>query len=252
MGKFFRETKLNYSTGKSIILNNYHLDGDKFNHKEFEKTPSRTEVINFLLSINKSEKKYYLEIGVRNPNDNFNAIKAQHKFSVDPGIEHEENPVDFKLSSDDFFNQYENNDKLKGILFDVIFIDGLHLAEQVDRDIKNSLKYLKSNGFIVVHDCNPPTEFHAREQYLYTLSPAGYFWNGTVWKSFYKNRLDKNISCCCIDSDWGIGIISKNKIFDYLHDDFNPFLEYYIFNEKRIESLNLISFDEFKKIILSK
>ena len=69
----------------------------------------------------------YLEIGVRNPDDNFNRIKAEDKYSVDPGVEFKVNPVDFKLTSDQFFAQLLNGEVLnQNILFDVIFIDGLH------------------------------------------------------------------------------------------------------------------------------
>lgn len=34
------------------------------------------------------------------------------------------------MTSDDFFIKLENNEILDNIKFDVIFIDGLHLAEQ--------------------------------------------------------------------------------------------------------------------------
>ncbi len=40
------------------------------------------------------------------------------------------------MTSDDFFRQYQ------GPLFDLIFIDGLHLSEQVLTDIRNSLQWL--------------------------------------------------------------------------------------------------------------
>ena len=66
------------------------------------------------------------------------------------------------------------------ITFDVIFIDGLHLADQVEKDIDNALKFIKEDGFIILHDVNPPTEWHARESYLFFNSPAAGAWNGTV------------------------------------------------------------------------
>ncbi|WP_100612251.1 class I SAM-dependent methyltransferase [Confluentibacter lentus] len=67
------------------------------------------------------------------------------------------------MTSDEFFQKLSANDILSNsIKFNVIFIDGLHLAQQADRDIKNAIKYIKNDGFIVVHDCNPPSEWHAR------------------------------------------------------------------------------------------
>ena len=217
---------------------------------EANKKPYRHEVINFLLDQLKGDKKY-LEIGVRNPNVNFNKINCETKYSVDPGIEFKENPVDFKLTSDEFFNELSKGKILdKGIKFDVIFIDGLHLANQVYKDILNALDYLTEDGFIVVHDCNPPTEYHAREDHGFTLSPARNFWNGSVWKAFYKMRFNVETSCFCIDSDWGIGVISKQKIVAPLTEDFNPFLEYFIFDSQRKESLNLMDFETFKSMIV--
>ncbi|NRA13228.1 MAG: class I SAM-dependent methyltransferase [Crocinitomicaceae bacterium] len=73
-----------------------------------------------------------------------------------------------------------------GIQFDVIFIDGLHLATQVDRDIFNSMKFIKNDGFVVLHDCNPPTEWSARGNFRYHNTPAWKYWNGTTWKASLK------------------------------------------------------------------
>mgnify|MGYP006088663887 FL=1 len=96
---------------------------------EIEKSPKRHEIINFLLSQFNSATTY-LEIGVRNPDHNFNKIDADKKYSVDPGVEFKSNPVDFQLTSDAFFEQLEVQKILTpDTLFDVIFIDGLHLAE---------------------------------------------------------------------------------------------------------------------------
>ena len=60
-------------------------------------------------------------------------------------------------------------------------------------------------------------------------------WNGTTWKAFFKYRQREDLFSCCIDSDWGIGIISKtinigrptkveNNFFEY-----NFFLCYLLF-----------------------
>lgn len=217
--------------------------------RELGKRPYRYELINFLLEKFEGEKKY-LEIGVRNPSDNFNKINCSNKISVDPGIEFKENPVDYKLTSDEFFSKISEESILStDIKFDVIFIDGLHLAEQVYRDILNALNHLSEDGFIVLHDCNPPTEYHAREEHNFRLSPARSIWNGTVWKAFYKMRMNTEVSTACIDSDWGIGIVTKRKIASPLLKDINPFFEYSVFNENRKDSLNLMSFETFKSLI---
>lgn len=216
---------------------------------ELNKKPSRTEIINFILSqFNGSTS--YLEIGVRNPDHNFNHIKADNKYAVDPGVEFKENPVDFKLTSDEFFEKLNNNEILSPkIKFDVIFIDGLHLAEQVDRDIKNAMDYIKDDGFIVLHDCNPPTEWHARTDYNYHYTPAGMFWNGTTWKAFLKWRFNSNIQSCCINSDWGVGILSKSHKIGQSIEQTNQFYEFSELIANRKEYLNLLTFEDFKKLV---
>ena len=149
---------------------------------------SRTEIINYL--INKYSYKTYLEIGVRDPKTNFDKIKINYKDGVEP------NWLDAPISgnqyiqeSDDYFSSLD-----KTIKYDLIFIDGLHLEHQVDKDIKNSLNHLSENGVIIIHDCNPITELRQREEY--EINGEYPNWNGTTWKSWVKlrcTRLDLNM-----------------------------------------------------------
>lgn len=244
-----KKIKEYYNWGGRFLNDKFHKETSLLCEKEINKSPFRYDVINYLLDSLKRET-YYLEIGVRNPNDNFNKIISGNKYSVDPGLEFKENPVDFKMTSDDFFLKLENGELLsKNIKFDVIFIDGLHLAEQVDRDIKNAINFLNKNGFIVLHDCNPPTEWHARETHKYEISPAMQNWNGTTWKAFMKYRYASDLFSCCIDTDWGIGIISLNTDFGQKPSTRNPFYEFQIFSQNRKESLNLVTFEEFQRFI---
>ena len=191
---------------------------------------SRTSIINHLIS--KYKLKNYLEIGVRDCR-NFDKIIIQNKFGVDPSPIKENHNI-YKISSDNFF---KSNKKY----FDIIFIDGLHFEEQVDKDIANSLSFLSKDGFIIMHDCNPPSEFHQRDKY----EVNGKFpsWNGTVWKSFAKLRMKNNgLSLTCIDCDWGIGVIKKanSQTFPY-----SPILDYNFLDKNRINLLNLISVKNF-------
>jgi hypothetical protein len=216
---------------------------------EVLKMPKRTEIINFLLSL-ANDNTSYLEIGVRNPDDNYKHIVAAQKYSVDPGYEFKTNPASFKVTSDDFFDLLARGEILSNDMkFDVIFIDGLHQAEQVDRDVSNSLHYIKDDGFIVLHDCNPPSEWHAREDFGYKFTPAGKNWNGTTWKAFLKRRADPSLQSCCIDSDWGVGILSKSHLIGKSYQGENQFFEFSEFSRSRIDSLNLISFDRLKELL---
>lgn len=235
--------------GREFFNNPYYIEANKADQAEVNKKPLRFEVINFLIN-HFNRETTYLEIGVRNPAINFDLIKSDIKYSVDPGIEFKENPVDFKMTSDVFFDELREGKVLtKDLKFDVIFIDGLHLADQVDRDIRNALDFIKEDGFIVLHDCNPPTEWHARETHNYRLSPARSNWNGTTWKAFVKWRACPDIYSCCIDTDWGVGVISKTKKMGDPSEVKNRFYDFHVFNNTRKESLNLISMKHFMELI---
>jgi len=204
---------------------------------------TRSDVINVLIS--RFRLKSYLEIGVCDPTACFDKIKTQNKTSVDPGVEFEINPVEFKLTSDDFFTQLEQgNTRFESdYKWDIIFIDGLHLAEQCYRDIKNSLNHISDNGFILLHDCNPPDSFHAREDYLIN----GYYanWNGTVWKAFYKIRTEGlNLETYVVNTDWGIGVIKQSNSPTIIPQE-NPFFEYNVMCSNREKHLGLISVEQF-------
>ncbi len=236
-----------YIAGRKLLNDRAYKEALDRERTEDGKTPKRTDVINLLLS-KRVEKTCYLEIGVRNPDDNYNRINADEKYSVDPGLEFKSNPVDFKMTSDEFFERLSSGSILSSeIRFDVIFIDGLHLADQVDRDIIHSLKFLKRDGFVVLHACNPPTEWHSREDYHFLHSPARGNWNGTTWKAFLKWRSNPSVHSCCIDSDWGIGVLSREHPIGSHMAESNPFFEFRNLAQDRNTLLNLVSFDQFRK-----
>lgn len=191
----------------------------------------RTEIINYL--IEKNNYKNYLEIGVRNPNDNFNKINCDFKIGVDP------NPnsnATFIETSDDFFLKNEKK-------FDIIFIDGLHLCEQVIKDVENSLKFLNKNGTIVCHDCLPNNE---EEQ---MRSPVVNFWTGDVWKAIAYFRMNQeNLQIQVVDADFGCGIIreEKQKLFPKT-DISNMNWEFFIKNRNNL--MNVITVEQFKTIL---
>lgn len=241
-----------WEIGKLMLSDPHFQEVRKVNVLEEQKSPSRTEIINFLISSFGRDTKY-LEIGVRYPSENFNHIQAAQKWSVDPGYEAKENLADFKVTSDEFFEQLSQGRILsKDMKFDVIFIDGLHLAPQVDKDIQNALGYLAEDGFIVLHDCNPPSEWHARYQYHFYYTPAFANWNGTTWKAFLKWRCKPEVYSCCIDTDWGVGILSKQLNIGESITAADEFYEYNQLAEHRKEWLNLQDFESFKKLIQPK
>lgn len=191
---------------------------------------TRTELINGL--IKKYNFKTYLEIGVNTqsqPGYNWVGVDIPVKHGVDPNVD-----TTYRMTSDEFFNNHISQK------YDIIFIDGLHLFEQVYRDITNSLNHLVDGGIIVVHDCNPITEITQRRE------RDSDSWHGDVWKSIVKLKIeDPNINICTVDTDEGCGIIKKGfqellKISEGTNINDYSFLE-----NNRKEALNLISVNEF-------
>ena len=217
---------------KKIFNRIYHqLFVENFDKKlnfEFPKDYSRLDMINYF--IKKNDYKSYLEIGC-DKNQIFSQITLNKKIGVDP---HSGGNV--RKTSDDFFK--ENVEK-----FDLIFIDGLHVYEQVKKDIINSINFLNKEGVILVHDCLPDT-IGKQAVPRYKMQ-----WNGDVWKAIvdFRQRDDLEIHTCFVDQ--GIGIIKKQinssilKINKKTQD-----LKFSDFYHNHKEYLRIINLDEFKKI----
>jgi hypothetical protein len=205
----------------------------------------RYDAINHIIKHKFSERCNYLEIGVLNPTACFDRINADKKTSVDPGLEFASNPASYKMTSDDFFDAVaaHKTEFLPNHKWDIIFIDGLHLADQVDRDIANSMKHISDTGFIVLHDCSPATwECAHSDHEAFLLRPQT--WNGTTWKAFYKFRTEYPYFAYTVDTDQGIGIINRGKNAECINHS-NPFFEYGKMKKDRKHYLNLISVKEF-------
>jgi hypothetical protein len=196
----------------------------------------RYDIINKL--IQSAGYTSYLEIGVRDGTC-FEKISCDIKVGVDPYPT--SGHTTHIMTSDDYFNTIKADTK-----FDIIFIDGLHIHDQVDKDIENALLHLNEGGTIVLHDCNPPTQFHALDYPIYT-PPANGDWNGSVYLSLIKLRIKNHkIKLVTVDTDWGVGILTKKSsapVAAHLDSDVN----WEFFNENRQEILNLISCEEFLK-----
>lgn len=160
---------------------------------------NRTDLINFL--IHTYDLDSYLEIGVQNK-VNFNKInlKDHKKICVDPD---EIANADFITTSDIFFSHNEKTDS--PMMFDIIFIDGLHHCDQVKRDFENSLRYLTPRGFIVLHDCIPTEEIYSK------VPRETKIWNGDVYKFACSLFKYKNIGYLTLDFDYGCGVVWKKE-----------------------------------------
>jgi hypothetical protein len=196
----------------------------------------RWTVINYLIQLN--NYKTYLEIGSgrikKKKRRNFDMIKCENKDGIDP-----QGYCNYKMTSDEFFATVNKK-------YDIIFIDGLHLEEQVMKDILNSLNRLNPNGVVVVHDCNPKLEISQCEEKPKRRPDGGISpWNGTVWRAFAKLRMTRDdLKMLVLESDYGLGIIKKGKqqCFPLTNE-----LTFHLLDKNRKKLLNLITVKEFIK-----
>lgn len=186
----------------------------------------RSDIINRI--IEKNDYKKHLEIGVYRARLNFDKIKVDYKVGVDSGKERHSEAT-FTMTSDKFFELTDDR-------FDIVFVDGLHHAEQVYKDIINSLEVLNEGGTIVCHDMNP-------QRYNHQVIPqVPGDWNGDCWKAFVQLRMERtDLKMCVIDADWGLGIIQRGSQKKLETGE----LTYDNFDKNRNEWLNLLSEKEF-------
>jgi len=229
---------------------------------------NRWDIINHFIT--KYDYKSYLEIGYFK-GWSFDNVDCAHKVAVDPNpskdIRQERMPADsivhtfwrepdqptkaeaiFKCTSDQYFERINEIQK-----YDIVFIDGLHEASQVYRDIQNALAHLSENGTIVLHDMNPPTYQHT------TTGDQGGNWNGDCYKAILRYGAAIPFEYYTIDTDWGVGVIrplqnpgpaAGGKAFqlNMAHVNFERAQEDWdYFDNRRTELMNIISVEEFLK-----
>ena len=210
----------------------YYIYGEKFFKRldyKWSQFPNRAEIIQTI--INKKYYEKYLEIGC-DRDENFSKIKIKLKVGVDPlrgGT--------IRTTSDEFFKS--NTEK-----FDIIFLDGLHTYNQTIKDIKNSLKFISSNGVILIHDCLPIKIWNQIVPRMYG------HWNGDVWKAIVESRTYEDVDTYTCVADHGLGIIFKRKnrnILNLKTQSFNDlkFSDYY---KNHKEYMNPISHNKLLEI----
>jgi hypothetical protein len=157
---------------------------------------SHTDLLNALAK--KHNLNNYLEIGVQHKENNFDKIICKNKFGIDPDPGAQ---ADYVCSSDQFFHFNFNPVRM----FDLVFIDGLHHADQVKKDFDNSLRFLLPHGFIVIHDCCPQKETS-------TFVPRNAkVWHGDVYKFVMKLQEYSGIDFRTYDFDEGCCMVWRDE-----------------------------------------
>jgi SAM-dependent methyltransferase len=169
----------------------------------------------------------YLEIGVAD-GENINRIDCATRRGVDPLGEYA-----LAMESDEYFAQYDDS-------FDCIFVDGLHHAEQVYRDIQQALEHLNPGGSILCHDLYPKNEAMQR------VPREVEEWTGDCWRAWLRLRHERpDLRMLVIDTDYGVGLIRRGTQ-ETLSEDFST-ADYSHFAANSATWLNLKSREEFEE-----
>ena len=210
----------------------YYFYGEKFfkrlnyNWKLF---PTRTKIIQEI--INHRNYKSYLEVGCDN-DENFSKIQIVNKIGIDPlkgGT--------LRMTSDEFFIKNDQS-------VEIIFLDGLHTYEQTIKDINNGLKFLNTNGVIIIHDCLPKKIWNQIVPRLYG------HWNGDVWKAIVHSRTYEHADTYTCIADHGLGVIFKRKNRNKLNINQTNFkkLKFADYYKNHHQYMNVIKYEDLEKV----
>jgi len=132
----------------------------------------------------------YLEVGV-NQGQTFMTVNAKNKWGVEPAPTFSLRNLPkgikiFKEKSDSFFAKLSSD-----VLFDVVYLDGLHEWFQTYRDLINSLNVTSKDCFIVIDDVIPTDNFSGIPNQIKALKSrwrsglTGWNWHGDVYKILF-------------------------------------------------------------------
>jgi len=156
------------------------------------KTLTHTDLLNKI--IKDHGFKRYAEIGTFDQNHNFNKIECRYRICVDPDPKAKAN---YFGTSDEFFEQ-------NFIIWDCVFIDGLHHADQVKKDFDNAMKWLSEDGCVILHDTNPHSE-----RITHVPRDSGE-WTGNVYQFAVQLNTYDGIDFYTFPGDYGCTVVWKD------------------------------------------
>ena len=131
----------------------------------------------------------------------------------------------FPLTSDDFFARHDLREVIGKETFDLAFIDGLHLFEQVLKDFINLERYAGKDSVVLMHDCLPIAPIVAERERC-----TG-FWTGDVWRiipCLKTFRPDLKIITIPTKPS-GLGVVTNmDAASTVLADNYDDIVRYYL------------------------
>lgn len=197
----------------------------------------RADILNALAK--RHGYRRYLEIGLGAVDAERSSphVKLEHMESVDPF----EADATHVCTSDDFFADARPAVARTHLPpWNLIFIDGLHVRDQVLRDVDNALACLAPGGAVVLHDCNPVCLEH---------TDPGI--NGTVWEAWAYLRLTQpQLDMQCVDTDQGCGVLRRSDSGIILPGTLPMpapvVLDYAFLDAHRVELMGLVSPEDWR------
>jgi hypothetical protein len=176
----------------------------------------------------------YLELAMAERGTWIDAVEASVKHTVSPDI-----GATFVMSEQEFIASGFGCER-----YDLIAIDSSHEEHRCLAALEWALGCVERTGAILVHDSNPPTEWHQRPSTQYA---SGTEWNGQVWKAVVRFRLrHPEIEVVTVDTDWGCTIVRPSRpARRQLDAKVLTQMNWQAFETNRTEWLNLVSVSRF-------
>lgn len=194
-----------YKSCEKVTIFNIEIERPAYNTNYDE----RNKVINSLTDSNNN----YLEIGIEYGQTITN-VHFKNRTGVDPDPKLDKKYANemqiYNYTSDVYFEKLNemNETRPQNIIYDVIFIDGMHQVEYFIRDLNNSIQYLSIDGTIFIDDIiplnyNEQLKIPIKHYYENNILKYNENWTGDIWKVVYYMLLN---------------FINKIKKFQYFYN----------------------------------